>query len=344
MHSSSRRECHSGATAALRFAWGRTIGVLAVVGLVALCAGSSIAQAQGAYPSRPIRLVVSFPPGGGLDIIARLFADKMTPMLGQPVVVENRAGAAGAVAGKQVASAEPDGYTVLVASNSMIINQIMNPKSGLDTERDLYAVASVAPQAIIIVTAPDLKVSSLKELIDVARTRSLNFGTPGPGSIPHLLFEQFLSTLPGVKMTHVPFQGAGPALTGIMTNQVEVGSVTLPPSVGLVSANKVRGIAVTTAARSKALPQIPTTTEAGFPAVVGTAWCAFFMPAKTPQAIADRLGAVFLQVAAMPDVQERLGKLGFEPTTTPGEQFRRELAQEIKTWTTVVEKVGLKRQ
>jgi tripartite-type tricarboxylate transporter receptor subunit TctC len=303
------------------------------------------AQAQqGAYPTRPVRLIVSFPPGGGLDIIARLFADKMTPILGQPVVVENRAGAAGAVAGKQVAAAEPDGYTVLVASNSMVINQIMNAKSGLDTERDLHGVAGVAPQAIIIVTAPDLKVGSLKELIEVARTRSLNFGTPGPGSIPHLLFEQFLSNIPGVKMTHVPFQGAGPALTAAMAAQVEVASVTLPPSVGLVTGNKVRGIAVTTGARSKALPDIPTTTEAGFPAVVGTAWCGFFVPAKTPKPIADRLGAVFLQVAAMPDVQERLGKLGFEPTTTPGDQFRRELSQEIKTWTAVVEKVGLRRQ
>jgi tripartite-type tricarboxylate transporter receptor subunit TctC len=144
-------------------------------------------------------------------------------------------------------------------------------------------------------------------------------------------------------MTHVPFQGAGPALNATLASQVEVGSVTLPPSVGLVSSGKVRGIAVTTPARSKALPDVPTTAEAGFPAVVGTAWCAFFVPAKTPRPIADRLGAVFLQVAAMPDVQERLGKLGFEPSTTPGERFRRELSQEIKTWTGVVEKTGLRR-
>jgi len=301
------------------------------------------AAQQGAYPSRTIRLVVSFPPGGGLDIIARMFAEKMTGILGQPVVVENRAGAAGAVAGKQVAAAAPDGYTVLVASNSMIVNQIMNPKSGLDTERDLLGVASVAPQAIVIVASPELKAGTLKDLIEVARTRSLNFGTPGPGSIPHLLFEQLLAALPGVKMTHVPFQGAGPALTGAMTNQVEVASVTLPPSVGLVRANKVKGIAVTTKARSKALPDIPTTTEAGFPSVVGTAWCGFFVPAKTPKAIADRLSAVFLQVAAMPDIQERLGKLGFETATTPGDQFQRDVSQEIKTWTAVVEKVGLRK-
>jgi tripartite-type tricarboxylate transporter receptor subunit TctC len=308
-------------------------------------AGTAAAQAQqGAYPSRPVRLIVSFPPGGGLDIIGRLFAEKMTGILGQPVIVENRAGAAGAVAGKQVASADPDGHTILVASNSMVINQIMNPKSGLDTERDLHPVANVFPQAIIIVTSPELKVGSLKELIEAARTRPLNFGTPGPGSIPHLLFEQFLATIPGVKMTHVPFQGAGPALTAAMAGQVEVASVTLPPSVGLVNSGKVRGIAVTTAERSKALPNIPTTTEAGFPAVVGTAWCGFFVPAKTPKPIADRLSAVFLQVAAMPDVQERLGKLGFEPTNISGDRFQRELSQEIKAWTEVVEKIGLRRQ
>jgi tripartite-type tricarboxylate transporter receptor subunit TctC len=171
----------------------------------------------------------------------------------------------------------------------------------------------------------------------------LNFGTPGPGSVPHLLFEQFLSSLPGVKMTHVPFQGATPALTAAMGKQVEVASVTLPPAVALVKGDKVHGIAVTTGARSKALPDIPTTTEAGFPAVVGTAWCAFFVPAKTPKAVADRLGAVFMQVAAMPDVQERLGKLGFEPTATPGEQFRKELSLEMKTWAAIVDKVGLRR-
>ena len=326
---------------ALRLALIKAFGILAILGLTAAGLYPAMAQ-QGAYPTRAVRLVVSFPPGGGLDLIARLFADKMTAILGQPVVVENRGGAAGSIAGKQVAATAPDGHTILVASNSMVVNQIMNPKSGLDVERDLYGVASVAPQAIVIVVNPALKAGSLKELIALARTRPLNFGTPGPGSIPHLLFEQFLANQPGVTMTHVPFQGAGAALTAVMGGQIEVASVTLPPAVALVNANKVRGIAATSSVRSNALPQIPTTAEAGFPAVVGTAWCGFFVPAKTPKAIADRLNEVFLQVANMPDVKARLAKVGFEPTSTPGDRFRRELSQEIKTWTEVVNRTSLK--
>jgi tripartite-type tricarboxylate transporter receptor subunit TctC len=337
MHSPSRGFRH-GALPALAAA----AGFLALMGC-ALFGALSPASAQDSYPSKPVRLVVGFPPGGGLDLIARLFADKMTAILGQPVVVENRGGAAGSIAGKQVAATAPDGHVILVASNSMVVNQIMNPKSGLDVENDLFGVASVAPQAIIIAVSPSLKVGSLKDLIALAQTRQLNFGTPGPGSIPHLLFEQFLSNLPGVKMTHVPFQGTGPALTAVMGGQIELASVTLPPAVSLVNANRVQGIAVTSAARSNALPKIPTTAESGFPAVVGTAWCGFFVPAKTPKAVTDRLSAVFLQVANMPDVKARLAKAGFEPTSTPGDQFRRELSQEIKTWTAVVEKIGLRK-
>ena len=128
-------------------------------------------KTQDNFPSRTIRLVVSFPPGGGVDAVARLFADKMSPMLGQPVVVENRGGASGAIAGKQVAGASPDGYTVLVASNSMLVAQVMNPRTGLDIERDLQAIASTAPQAVIVVTRPDIPAASLADLIALARTR-----------------------------------------------------------------------------------------------------------------------------------------------------------------------------
>ena len=147
--------------------------VLAMLAGVA-SAVAAAAQAQDNFPSRTIRLVVSFPPGGGVDAVARLFADKMSPMLGQPFVVENRGGAAGAIAGKQVAGASPDGYSVLVASNSMLVAQVMNPGSGLSIERDLQAIASVAPQAVIVVTRPDIPATSLTDLIALARTRKLN--------------------------------------------------------------------------------------------------------------------------------------------------------------------------
>ena len=307
-----------------------------------LIGGLAPAAAQDKpYPSHTVRLVVGFPPGGGVDAVARMFADKMTVLLKQPVVVENRGGAAGSIAGKQVAATEPDGYTVLVNSNSMVISALMNPKSGLVVERDLHAIASVAPQAIIIVAAPNVKAGSLNELIALARTRSLNYGTPGPGSIPHLVIEQLLSTLPGVKMQHIPFQGAAAALTAAVANQIDIASVTLPPAAPLVTAGKVHGIAVTSATRAAALPQIPTAKESGYPTIVATAWSGFFVPPKTPQAITDRLEQTILQVAAMPDIKEKLAQLGFEPTGTPGAQFRGELSSEIKTWSAVLEKANL---
>ena len=322
-------------------------GVSNAAAVLILCLGTMFAWSAPAaaqeksYPSRTVRLVVGFPPGGGVDAVARMFADKMTSLLKQPVVVENRGGAAGSIAGKQVSNSEPDGYTVLVNSNSMVINTLMNPKSGLVVKRDLYAIASVAPQAIILVAAPNTKASSLKELIALARTRPVNFGTPGPGSIPHLVIEQLLSTLPDVKMQHIPFQGAAAALTAAVANQIDTASVTLPPAAPLVTAGKVKGIAVTSAKRAAALPQIPTATESGFPTIIATAWSGFFVPPKTPKAVVAQLERAILQVAAMPDIKEKLSKLGFETTATPGAQFRSELSTEIKTWSAVLEKANL---
>lgn len=314
--------------------------MLICIGAVFGCRTPAAAQDKP-FPSCTIRLIVGFPPGGGVDAVARIFADKMAGLFGQPVVVMNHAGAAGAIAGKLVAAEPPDGCTVLVNSNSMVIFSLMNPKAGLVVERDLVAVASVAPQAIIIVTSPNLAVGTLSELIAMARTRPLNYGTPGSGSIPHLVIEHLLSTLPGVQLQHVPFQGAEPALTAVMASQIEIAAVTLPPAAPLVIAGKVKGIAVTSAARAAALPQIPTAVETGYPALVATAWTGFFVPPKTPQALVDRLEQAILQVAAMPDIKARLAQLGFETTSTPGEKFRRELPIEINTWNAVLEKANL---
>jgi len=165
----------------------RTLTVTIALALLAGAALAAPAAAQEVFPARPVRLIVSFPPGGGVDAVARLFADKMSPMLGQPVVVENRGGASGTIAGKQVATASPDGYSVLVASNSMLVATVMNPRSGLDIARELQAIASTAPQAVIVVARPDIPAASLKELIALARTRPLNYGSPGVGSVPHLV-------------------------------------------------------------------------------------------------------------------------------------------------------------
>jgi tripartite-type tricarboxylate transporter receptor subunit TctC len=315
----------------------RAFAILAA-GVTALAA-PAVAQES---TSRPLRLVVSFPPGGGVDSVARLFADKMSALTGQTVVVENRGGASGIIAGKQVASAEPDGSTVLIASNSMVVAQAMNPNVGLDIVRDLTALASVAPQAIVVTAQPDFPANSLQELIAVAKTRRLNYGSPGAGSVPHLLGEHLFASLAGVRLDHIPFPGAAQALTGLLGKQTDLAMVTLAPAVPLVLDGKMKAIVVTTAERTAALPNVPTAAESGFPGFAVTVWTGFFVPAKTPKPIADKLGAIVIKVAEMPDIKAKLAQLGFEPTSIPGEQFQRDVAVELKRWDEVVGKAGLR--
>ena len=312
-----------------------------LAGFAALALAITTLPALAQDNSRPLRIVVSFPPGGGVDSVARLFADKLSTLTGQTVVVENRGGAAGIIAGKQVASAEPDGNTLLLASNSMVVAEAMNPNVGLDIERDLTAIASVAPQAIIITAQPDLPANSLGDLVALAKTRKLNYGSPGAGSVPHLLGVYLLGTLAGVTLEHIPFPGAAQALTALLGRQIDLAMVTLAPAVTLVQDGKMKGIVVTTPQRSAALPQVPTAAESGYPGFAVTVWAGFFVPARTPKPVAERLGAAIIKVAEMPDIKQRLTQLGFEPTNIPGEQFQRDLAAERKRWREVVEKAGL---
>ena len=319
-----------------------------ITALAATAAGfllcTAPAAAQDNYPSRNVRLIVSFPPGGGVDAVARLFADKMSAILGQPVVVENRGGAAGLIAGRAVATAEPDGYTVLVATNSMVIAQLMNSAPGMSIERDLQAVASVAPQANIVVGAPDLPASTLKEMVELAGRKPLNYSSPGTGSVPQLLLAYLITTLSNVQITHVPFPGAAQALTATMASQTELAVVTLPPAVPLVNSGKLKGLAVTTPQRSAAVPQVPTAAESGYPGLSSTVWTGFFVPVKTPKPVADKVGAAVLKVAELPEIREKLVQLGFEPTSTDGEKFQRDVAVEVKHWAEVIEKAGIKAQ
>ena len=316
--------------------------LLALSALLALPLASASPGNAQSYPSRPIRLVVGFPPGGGVDVVARLFADKLAVSLGQSVVVENRPGASGSIAARQVAGAEADGHTVLVNSNSMLVHQVMNPSAGLDIARDLKPVLSVAPQSIIFAAAPDLAVDSLGELTTLARAKKLLYGTPGVGSVPHLVIEYVFGSLAGIEMEHVPYQGAAQALTGAMTSQIQLASVTTPPAIALVKAGKVKGLAVTSAARAATLPDVPTVAEAGYAGVVINVWTGFFMPANTARTAAERFQAAALEIAAQPEIRDKLVTLGFDTTATPGEPFGRELVDETKRWSDVVQKAKLK--
>ncbi len=234
------------------------VGLGIALGMVLVLLASPVAAQSGPYPSGPVRVIVGFAPGGGMDVAGRLLGQKMTDLWGKSVLVENRPGASTGIATKAVIDAPPDGYTVLFNSNTMVVNQVANPNAGYDIERQLIPILNVAWQPNIIVAAPALSVTSLRDVIALARTRKLSYGTPGQGSIPHLAGAYLFNILAKTEVVHVPYAGAVPALTATMAGQIELASLTLPPAVPHVRAGKVKGMAVTSAKRASTLPDVAT--------------------------------------------------------------------------------------
>ena len=315
--------------------------VMAALGAAMLCNAQSYAQ-RGPYPSSPVRIIVGFPPGGGVDVVARVLGQKMSGIWGQPVVVENRPGAASVVGTRLAIHATPDGHSVLINSNTMVLNQIVNRNAGYDIEHDLIPVINVAWQPTIIVAAPAVPAATVKELVALARTRKMSFGSPGQGSMPHLGAAYLFGMLTKTEVLHVPYSGAAPALTATLGGQTDLAFVTMPPAVPFVKAGRLKAIAVTSAKRTLALPEVPTVAESGFPGYEVNVFSGFFMPAGTPSAAVQRFRETVLKVLAMPDIKEQLATLGFEPADTSHEDFRRLVADEIAKWTKVVKATGFK--
>jgi tripartite-type tricarboxylate transporter receptor subunit TctC len=318
---------------------------LAIAGLLLAVVAFGMPSQTSAQETKPsnqtIRLMVTFAPGGGVDVVARLIAERLTASLGQTVIVENRPGAAGVIAGRQVASAEPNGTTVLVASNPLLINQLLKPETNFKIADELTPVASVAPQAIVIVTSPQAPAHSLKDLLTLARQKPLNYATTGAGSLSHLAVEFLLASQPGLRMQHVPFPGAAPTLTAVVANQVEVGSATIPPAVPLIKSGKIQAVVVASEQRSAQLPDVPTFSEAGAPSLPVLAWVGFFVSAKTPKPIVERLSKAIVDAARLPDVRKKFSEMGFEDKASDSAQFNRELSAELAIWSDVVKKANL---
>jgi tripartite-type tricarboxylate transporter receptor subunit TctC len=314
----------------------RTLAATAACALPVL----SWAQAPTRWPVRPIRFVVAFAPAGPADIIARLLGARLGEVLGQSVVVENRPGAGGSVASGLVARAEPDGYTLLVNTSSYAVNPAMQRNLGFDAEKDLTLAALTASSPNLIVTAPDLKARTLKEVMEDARSGSYNYGTAGAGTTPHLTAEYLFKVLGKVPVTHVPFQGAGPALNAAMGGQTQLASVALPAAVELVKAGRVRGLVVTSSKRSAALPDVPTVAESGFPGFEDVTWVGVFAPAKTPDAILQRINHEVARIQQDPDFQAKLAAAGFEPLGGSLAQAQDYLHRELAKWARVVKATG----
>ena len=304
-----------------------------------ILAGAASAQP---YPSKPIRMVVAFPPAGPVDIIARLIAPKISETLGQQVVVENRAGAGGNVPTQQVAKAPPDGYTILAHSSAYAVNPSLSANAGYDAEKDFIPIAVVAAQPNLILVHADFPAKSLAELLQMARTSKLAYASPSSGTTPHLTAENLFKVRAKVDITHVPFKGGGPATAAVLGGQPPIGSMAAGGPMANIKAGRLRVLAVSSSRRLASLPDVPTLAEAGFPGMEDYTWVGLFAPAGTPGDIARRLNAAVLDAVKSPDVRQRLEDLAFEVTAAPLRETSDYVKSELVKWAKVVRDTGAK--
>ena len=302
---------------------------------------SAAALAQS-YPTKPIRIMVAFPPGGPTDIMARLLSTQLGDSLGQPVVVENKVGASGNLATGEVAKAAPDGYTLLVHSSAYAVNPTLFKNAGYDPVKDLTAVAVVAQQANIIVVNASFPAKTLAELRKQVMTQKLAFASPGTGTTPHLTAENLFHVRWKADITHVPFKGAGPAVTGVLGGQPPIGCMAGSGPMSNIKSGKLRALAVSSAKRLEQLPDVPTLDELGYPGMQDYTWVGLFVPAGTPRAIAQRLNAAVLKAVQNAEMRQRLDALAFEVTAAPLDETSRYVRSEVEKWAKVVKETGAK--
>jgi tripartite-type tricarboxylate transporter receptor subunit TctC len=313
-------------------------GLAAVLMLV-----TALSSAQ-TYPTKPIRLVVPFPPGGATDILARDVAQKLTEAWGQSVIVDNRPGAGGNIGSELVAKSAPDGYTLEMGTvGTHAINASLYAKMPYDHVKDFTPVILVAGVPNVLVVTPSLPVNSVAELIAYAKANpgKLNFASSGNGTSIHLSGELF-KVMAGVQMTHIPYKGSAPALQDLIAGQVQLMFDNLPPSLPQIKAGKLRALAVTSLARAPALPDVPTLAESGLPGFEASSWFGILAPAGTPAPIVAKLNAEVAKWLATPEAKEKLLKQGANPAGGTPEDFAKHIAAETAKWAKVVKDSGAK--
>ena len=314
----------------------RTLIALALAGL-----GSTAAWSQ-AYPARPIKLLVGFAAGGPLDTYTRVLAQDMSIALGQPVLVENRAGASGQIATDAVAQAEPDGYTLLSTASTFIVNPILLNKPKPDPLKDFVAVSHTAVLPTVVVVAQDSPANSIQDIVKMARTSHVTYASAGTGGPAHLA-GALLSHSTGTQMTHIPFKGAAPAIAEVMSGRVTYTFYTMSGLKEFVASKRIKPLAITAAKRHPDFPTVPTMTEAGIPGFdnVG-AWFGIVAPAGTPAAVVARLNAVIDQSLAKPEVREKLVGLSMVPVGGPPSAFKSFLEQDSVRWAALIKAADIK--
>jgi tripartite-type tricarboxylate transporter receptor subunit TctC len=308
--------------------------------LLAMVPASAYAQAWPA--KQPIKVVIPFSAGSATDVVPRTILEQVGKQIGQTFVVENRVGAGGTLGVREVAKAEPDGYTLLVHSTTHAVTPSTYSNPGYDAKRDFAAITSLASLPNVLVVPPN-KFKTVKDLVDAAKASpgSMNYASAGAGSAAHLNAERLLMAA-GFKATHVPFKGGPEALNEIMSGRVDFYFIPLPPARGLIAAGKVGALAVSGSRRASALPDIPTTVEAGFPNSEYNFWIGMFAPAGTPKDIVDRLNAEVVKALQDPGVKDRLGKLGADPMTMKPAEFDAFVKKEIDLNADLVKAAGVK--
>lgn len=314
---------------------------VSLFGLAALLR-PQLALAHDVYPSRPIHIIVGFTPGAAADITGRVLGDSLGPIIGQQIVVENKPGAGSSIAAEYVAHAGEDGYTLFLATLSIIVNQIINPNPSLDLERDLAPIALLASVPVVLVVNPDSGVHSVADLIAIAKSK------PGQvlhatviGSLPHLASELFAQRA-GIKWTQVPYQGSPQTVTDVIAGRALATFSPASTVVGQIAAGKLRPLATATHKRSQALPDVPTLEEQGFADFDTSLWFGLFAPAGTPRPIIEKLAETAPKALQTPKAQEALRKQGFEPLTGGPDKFADHIRRETARWTAVAQGAGLR--
>jgi tripartite-type tricarboxylate transporter receptor subunit TctC len=320
----------------------RTI-VIAGAALLSAACGLAIA-ADIAYPSRPIRIVDAFPPGGPSDIVGRSISPRLTEALGQPVVIDNRGGAAGVVGCDLVAKAAPDGYTLLLGpSGALTIQPSLSAKLPYDAQRDFEPVTQLTSGPQVIAVNPGVPAKSVGDLIALAKAKpgQLNYASGGTGTANHLAAEVF-KLAAGVDIVHVPYKGTGPALASVLAGETQMIVSSLLPALPHLKSGKLRALAVTSSSRSSAVPDVPTAAESGLPKFETSSWHGILAPAKTPRAIIARLHDDFVKVLNLPDVRERLLAQGLNVVGSTPQAFAAYMRSETVKYARVIKQVGIK--
>ena len=315
---------------------------LAALALVAASAIAQTPRAAEGSPARPLRLIIPASPGGGADTLARVLAPRLTEYFGQPVVIDNRAGAAGTIAMDITARAAPDGTTmILTQSTSAVIAPAIMERLPYDTTRDFAPVTLVAEVPHVLVVNPTLPATTLKDLITLARQRPLNYSSSGIGAGSHFSGEM-LDRAAGIMTVHLPYKGAGPALAAVIAGEAQMFSAPINAAMGQIKAGKLRPIAMTTLRRSSVLPELPTVAESGYPGFdIGT-WFGVLLPAKSPTAVVSRAHEAFTRALKAPDVAERLASDGTQPVgNTPGE-FQKRIRLDLDRFARIAREAGIR--